>query len=48
VDSSLSKSSGSGEHGDCYVVVVVGGWKKPGGSGDVVEMMGSFNRRELE
>lgn len=48
VDSSLSKSSGSGEHGDCYVLVVVGGWKKPGGSGDVVEMMGSFNRRELE
>ena len=47
MDSSLSKSSGSGEHGDGYVVVV-GGWKKPGGSGDVVERMGSFNRRELE
>lgn len=30
------------------VMVVVDGWKKPGGSGDVVEMMGSFNRRELE
>lgn len=44
VDSSLSKNSGSGEHGDGYVV---GGWKKPGGSGDVVEMMESFNRREL-
>lgn len=44
MDSSLSKSSGSGEHGDGCLV---GGWKKPGGSGDVVEMR-SFNRRELE
>lgn len=47
VDSSLSKSSGSGEHGDG-----LWWWKKPGGSGDggcrEQGEVDSFNRRELD